>query len=202
MSLSGRVGTGNIAGVATAIAFGGPGAVFWMWMVAFLGASTAYIESTLAQIYKEKDDRNQYRGGPAYYIEKAMGQKWYAWLFALATILATGFLLPTVQANGIAAGLETAWGVPPTVTAACVVIALGFIIFGGVRRIALFAEIVVPFMAMGYVLVALMIMFLNVDQVPAVFVADLSKRLWRGGRVRRDSRPCGRMGRKARHLLE
>lgn len=168
MSLSGRVGTGNVAGVATAIAFGGPGAVFWMWMVAFLGASTAYIESTLAQIYKEKDDNNQYRGGPAYYIEKAMGHKWYAWLFALATIIATGFLLPTVQANGIAAGMETAWGIPPTVTAACVVVALGFIIFGGVRRIATFAQIVVPFMAMGYMLVALVILFLNVDQVPAV----------------------------------
>ena len=83
MSLSGRVGTGNIAGVATAITFGGPGAVFWMWMVAFLGASTAYVESTLAQIYKERDDEGMYRGGPAYYIEKCMGQKWYAWIFAV-----------------------------------------------------------------------------------------------------------------------
>ena len=85
MSLSGRVGIGNIAGVATAITFGGPGAVFWMWMTAFLGASTSYIESTLGQIYKEKDDQGRYRGGPAYYIEKAMGQKWYAWIFAFTT---------------------------------------------------------------------------------------------------------------------
>ncbi len=106
MSLSGRVGTGNIAGVATAIAFGGPGAVFWMWVVAFLGASTAYVESTLAQIYKEKDDNGQYRGGPAYYIEKAMGLRWYAWIFALVTIIATGLLLPGVQANCIAAAHE------------------------------------------------------------------------------------------------
>ena len=97
MSLSGRVGTGNIAGVATAIAMGGPGAVFWMWMVAFLGASTAYVEATLAQIYKEKDDNGEYRGGPAYFIEKAMGQNWYAWLFAASTIIAVGFCLPGIQ---------------------------------------------------------------------------------------------------------
>lgn len=169
MSLSGRVGIGNIAGVATAIAYGGPGAVFWMWMVAFLGASTAYVESTLAQIYKEKDEQGMYRGGPAYYIEKAMGQKWYAWIFAVATVLATGLLLPGVQANGIAASMNTAWGVAPSVTAAGLVVALGFIIFGGVRRIARFAELVVPFMALAYLLVALTIMFLNVSKVPEVF---------------------------------
>jgi len=169
MSLSGRVGTGNIAGVATAIAFGGPGAVFWMWVVAFLGASTAYVESTLGQIYKEVDDRGQYRGGPAYFIEKAMGQKWYAWLFAVATIIACGFLLPGVQANSIAAGLNTAWGIAPAVTAAGIVVALGFIIFGGVKRIAHFAQIVVPFMALAYILVALTIMFIKFDQIPHVF---------------------------------
>ena len=168
MSLSGRVGIGNIAGVATAIAYGGPGAVFWMWMVAFLGASTAYVESTLAQIYKERDEQGLYRGGPAYYIEKAMGQKWYAWTFAVATVLATGFLLPGVQANGIALSMEAAWGVPPTVIAAGVVVVLGFIIFGGVRRIARFAEVVVPFMAAAYILVALVIMFLNAHKVPEV----------------------------------
>ena len=88
VSLSGRVGTGNIAGVAAAIGFGGPGAVFWMWVVAFLGAATAYVESALGQIYKEEDE-GQFRGGPAFYIEKAMGQKWYAWIFAIATIIAT-----------------------------------------------------------------------------------------------------------------
>ncbi len=168
MSLSGRVGTGNIAGVATAIAFGGPGAVFWMWMVAFLGASTAFVESTLAQIYKEKDDKGQYRGGPAYYIEKAMGVKWYAWLFALTTALACGLLLPGVQANSIGAGLNNAWGITPTITAAALVITLGFIIFGGVRRIAAFTQVVVPFMAIAYLVVALIIMFLNFDQVPAM----------------------------------
>ncbi|MFC4727345.1 alanine/glycine:cation symporter family protein [Coralloluteibacterium thermophilus] len=173
ISLSGRVGTGNIAGVATAITFGGPGAVFWMWMVAFLGASTAYVESTLAQIYKEKDDKGLYRGGPAYYIEKAMGQKWYAWIFAIATIVATGFLLPGVQANSIAQGMNNAFNVPPTVTATVIVIALGFIIFGGVKRIARFAEVVVPFMALAYILIALVVMFLNINQVPEVIALVL-----------------------------
>lgn len=170
ISLSGRVGIGNIAGVATAIYFGGPGAVFWMWVVAFLGASTAYVESTLGQIYKEKDDNGQYRGGPAYFIEKAMGQKWYAWLFAAVTIIATGFLLPGVQANGIAASMNNAWNIPPTATAAVIVVALGFIIFGGVKRIAAFAQVVVPFMALAYLLIALVIMFLNAEQVPAMFM--------------------------------
>jgi len=169
MSLAGRVGTGNIAGVATAITFGGPGAVFWMWMVAFLGASTAYVESTLAQIYKEKDDSGRYRGGPAYYIEKAMGQKWYAMTFAVVTVLATGVLLPGVQANSIAAGFENAWGVPAFISAALIVVALGFIILGGVTRIARFAEIVVPFMALAYVLMAVVIMAVNAEKVPQVF---------------------------------
>lgn len=168
MSLSGRVGTGNIAGVATAITFGGPGAVFWMWTVAFLGASTAYIESTLAQIYKEKDEQGQYRGGPAYYIEKAMGQKWYAWIFAISTVVATGLLLPGIQANSIAAGVQNAWGVDTAITAAGVVVLLAFIIFGGVRRIAHFAEIVVPFMALAYIVVAAVIVAMNIGQLPAM----------------------------------
>lgn len=168
MSLSGRVGIGNIAGVATAIAYGGPGAVFWMWMTAFLGASTSYIECTLAQIYKEKDAEGRYRGGPAYYIEKAMGQRWYALLFAVVTVIACGLLLPGVQANGIATSMQTAWGIPPSVSAAGIAIALGIIIFGGVKRIATFAEFVVPFMAAAYILVALVIMFLNAGKVPEV----------------------------------
>lgn len=166
MSLSGRVGIGNIAGVATAIAFGGPGAVFWMWVMAFLGASTAFIESTLAQVYKEKDEEGRYRGGPAYYIEKGMGQRWYAWIFAGVTVIATGVLLPGVQANGIALAASTAWGTVPTATAVVLVIGLGFIVFGGVKRIARFAEVVVPFMALAYLLVALVILLLNMDKVP------------------------------------
>jgi AGCS family alanine or glycine:cation symporter len=166
MSLSGRVGIGNIAGVATAIAAGGPGAVFWMWTVAFLGASTACIESTLGQIYKEKDDAGRYRGGPAYYIEKAMGQKWYAWIFAFTTVIATGILLPGVQANGIGVSVQNAWGISTAVSALLIVVALAVIIVGGVTRIATFAEIVVPFMALGYVLMALVILVIHAGRIP------------------------------------
>ena len=168
MSLSGRVGIGNIAGVATAIAAGGPGAVFWMWVMALLGASTSYIECTLAQIYKQKDNHGQYRGGPAYYIEKAMGQKWYAVTFAIATVLGTGFLLPGVQANGIAVSVNNAWNIPTWISGLFIVGALAVIIVGGVRRIAAFAQVVVPFMAASYILMALIIMVMNAEQLPAM----------------------------------
>ncbi|MCL4129159.1 UNVERIFIED_CONTAM: hypothetical protein GTU68_056864, partial [Idotea baltica] len=167
-SLSGRVGTGNIAGVAAAIGFGGPGAVFWMWVVAFLGAATAYIESTLAQIYKEVQD-GQYRGGPAYYIEKAMGQTWYAWIFAFATILACGFLLPSVQSNAIGNAIAQAFGSTKVITGTVIVMLLGFIIFGGVKRIANFAQYAVPFMALAYIIAACIIIAININQVPAIF---------------------------------
>jgi alanine or glycine:cation symporter, AGCS family len=167
LALSGRVGTGNIAGVATAIAFGGPGAVFWMWVMAFLGAASAFIESTLGQIYKVKQD-GQFRGGPAYYIEKGLKIKWYAVLFAGVTVLATGVLLPGVQANSIALSVENAFGISPAITGAVIVVLLAIIIFGGVKRIARVAELVVPFMALGYVLVALVITFMNISELPAV----------------------------------
>ncbi|PKG80672.1 sodium:alanine symporter [Colwellia sp. 75C3] len=182
VSLSGRVGTGNIAGVATAIGFGGPGAVFWMWVVAFFGAATAYIESTNAQIYKEEDD-GFYRGGPAYYIEKAMGQKWYAWIFAIATIIACGLMLPMVQSNGIGEAITMVFGQGDTIetalgtlsmvkvyTATGIVLLLGFIIFGGVKRIANFTQVVVPFMALAYILVSLVIIGLSIDRLPEVFM--------------------------------
>lgn len=169
ISLSGRIGVGNIAGTATAIAFGGPGAIFWMWVMAFLGASTSFVECTLGQIYKEKDDKGLYRGGPAFYIEKGIGQKWFAWTFAIATILSCGLLLPGVQANGIASGMSNAFGLPSTVTAVVMAGLLAFIIFGGVRRIAVFAEFVMPFMAAGYVLAAITIMVLNSEKVPEMF---------------------------------
>jgi len=185
VSLSGRVGTGNIAGVAAAIGFGGPGAVFWMWVVAFFGAATAYIESTNAQIYKEEED-GVYRGGPAYYIEKAMGQKWYAWIFAIATIIACGVLLPVVQSNGIGASLVNVFGTGGTVTsflgdlpltkvyaATFVVLILGFIIFGGVKRIANFTQIVVPFMALAYIIIACVIIALHIELLPGIFMSIL-----------------------------
>ena len=169
MALSGRVGTGNIAGVATAIAMGGPGAIFWMWTVAFLGASTAYVEAALGQIYKEKDDNGFYRGGPAYFIEKAMGQKWYAWTFAVATIIAMGFCLPGIQANSIAEAVNNTWGVSPLVTSSLVCVFLALVIFGGVKRIAKFAEVVVPVMATFYILVALYVLATNIELVSGVF---------------------------------
>ncbi|MET0290267.1 MAG: alanine/glycine:cation symporter family protein [Pseudoxanthomonas sp.] len=188
MSMAGRIGIGNIAGIATAIAFGGPGAIFWMWVMGFLGASTSYVESTLAQIYKVKDAEGRYRGGPAYYIEKAMGLKWYALTFAVATIIATGFLMPGVQANAIAdSAINACRGTSlcgnldgqlmgmPAISAVKLCIGIGValvlavIIFGGVKRIANFAEVVVPFMALAYILAALVVMGLNFDRVPDMF---------------------------------
>ncbi|MBD8005447.1 alanine/glycine:cation symporter family protein [Bacillus norwichensis] len=169
VALSGRVGTGNIAGTATAIAFGGPGAIFWMWAIAFLGASTAYVESTLAQIYKVKQD-GQYRGGPAYYIEKGMGKKWYAIIFAVASAIAMSLLMPGVQANSIAMGLDNAFGLSKLITGIIIVLLLGFIIFGGIKRIAHAAQLIVPFMAVGYVLVSLIVIAFNITELPAIFV--------------------------------
>ena len=177
MSLAGRVGMGNIGGVATAIAFGGPGAVFWMWAVAFLGASTSFIECTLGQIYKEKDkDTGEYRGGPAYYFEKAYRHtkfggllKVYAVIFAIVTVFATSFFLPGVQANGMASSMEEAWGLPTWGVAIGIVIVLAFIVVGGVKRIATFAVFVVPIMAVLYIILALIVFFINFDQIPAVF---------------------------------
>jgi alanine or glycine:cation symporter, AGCS family len=164
LALSGRVGTGNIAGVATAIAFGGPGAVFWMWLIAFLGAGSAFIEATLGQVYKSKQD-GQFRGGPAYYIEKGLKMKWYAVLFAIVTVIATGALLPGVQANSIASSMKNAFGISTNITGIALIVVLGIIIFGGVKRIARTAEFVVPFMAIGYIIVALIVMFANLSEV-------------------------------------
>ena len=167
MTLAGRVGTGNIAGVATAITFGGPGALFWMWVVAFLGASSAFVESTLGQVYKEKI-HGEYRGGPAFYIEKGLGMKRYAWVFAFVTIISCGLLLPGVQANAIAGSLQTAFGIDTRITAVALALLVGFIIFGGLKRIARFASAAVPFMAIAYIGVALIIVLLNISQVPAM----------------------------------
>lgn len=168
MSLAGRVGTGNIAGVATAIAFGGPGAVFWMWAIAFLGASSGFIEATLGQVYKTKQN-GQFRGGPAYYIEKGLGIKWYAILFAIVTVVATGALLPGVQSNSMSTAVNTAFGISPWISGIAVCVILAIIIFGGVKRIAKTAEFVVPVMAVGYIFVALIILIMNIDRVPEIF---------------------------------
>ncbi|MEW9667871.1 alanine/glycine:cation symporter family protein [Ammoniphilus sp. 3BR4] len=173
LALSGRVGTGNIAGVATAIAYGGPGAIFWMWLIAFLGSGSAFVEAALGQLYKTKQD-GQFRGGPAYYIEKGLKIKWYAVLFAIVTVIATGLLLPGVQANSIAAGLENAFGMNTSLTGVLLVAFLAAIIFGGVKRIAGVAQVVVPFMALGYILVALIIVAVNIEKLPSVLALIFS----------------------------
>ncbi|WAA11309.1 alanine/glycine:cation symporter family protein [Fervidibacillus albus] len=168
IALSGRVGTGNIAGTASAIAYGGPGAVFWMWMIAFIGAATAYVEATLGQIYKVNQD-GQYRGGPAYYIEKGLGWKWYGVIFAVSALMAMSFLMPALQANAIASSMENAFSLNPAITGGILVVLLGGIIFGGLKRIANVAQAIVPFMAIGYILMSLIILFMNIKEVPAVF---------------------------------
>ena len=181
VSLSGRVGVGNIAGVAAAIGFGGPGAIFWMWVVAFLGASTAYAESTLGQIYKVEED-GQYRGGPAYYFERCLGWRWLGIIFAISAIIGCGIFLPGVQANAVGNAVTqifgdgnmvvTSFGEVGTyklIALAVILIVLAFIIFGGIKRIAHFTQIVVPFMALGYIVMALIVVFLNLDKVPAIF---------------------------------
>lgn len=180
LAISGRVGTGNIVGVATAIFMGGPGAVFWMWAIAFLGSASAFVEAALGQLYKQEVD-GQYRGGPAYYIEKGLGVKWYAVLFAIVTIVSTGFLLPGVQTNAVngtmfnAFGLEvTTWSLmgidmPISWVGIAIVVLLGVIIIGGVKRLGKAAEFIVPFMAGAYILMALVIIGLNFTQIPATF---------------------------------
>jgi AGCS family alanine or glycine:cation symporter len=172
VSLSGRVGTGNIAGVATAIFIGGPGAIFWMWLVAFLGSGSAFVESTLAQIYK-RNERGQYRGGPAFYIESGFKNKiigkTYGIVFAIATILATGLFLPGVQANSIASAVNNAFDLSHTWTGIILVVLLGLIIFGGIKTIARVAEYVVPFMAIVYILVAIVVVIINFREIPHVF---------------------------------
>lgn len=167
IALSGRVGTGNIAGTATAIGMGGPGAVFWMWAIAFIGAATAYVESTLAQIYKEEKE-TEYRGGPAFYIEKGMGQKWFAIIFAIAALIAMLILMPGVQANAIAGAVENAFGIETWITGLIIVVLLGGIIIGGVKSIANAAQFIVPFMALAYVIMAIIIIFMNISEVPSV----------------------------------
>ena len=180
VSLSGRVGVGNIAGVAAAIGFGGPGAVFWMWVMAFLGASTAYAESTLGQIYKVEEN-GEYRGGPAYYFERCLGWRPLAVVFAISAIIGCGIFLPGVQANAVGNAVTqifgdgnmvvTSFGEVGTyklIALAVILITLAFIIFGGIKRIANFTQIVVPFMALGYIVMAMIVVFLNLDKLPGV----------------------------------
>lgn len=169
-SLAARVGTGNLAGVAVAIYLGGPGAIFWMWLIAFIGMATAFVESTLAQLYKVKDEDGNYRGGPAYYMEKGLGMRWMGVVFSLCLILAFGLVFNAVQANSISLAMKVAFGIPDWVSGLALVALSGLIIFGGIRGIARFAELVVPFMALAYILLALVIVAMNITELPHVFM--------------------------------
>nr|WP_096439083.1 alanine/glycine:cation symporter family protein [Alteribacter populi] len=173
ISTAARVGTGNLAGVAVAISLGGPGAIFWMWLIALIGAATGFIESTLAQIYKVKD-KNGFRGGPAYYMEKGLGSRWLGLLFAVLITLCFGLIFNAVQTNTIADAFVGAYDINPAVIGAIIAVLIGIIIFGGIRRIAVVAEVIVPVFATSYIIIALIVMILNVTEVPAVFSLILS----------------------------
>jgi len=168
--LASRVGTGNIAGVATAIALGGPGAIFWMWLTALIGMASAFTESTLAQVYKERHPDGTFRGGPAYYIQRGLGSRGWGITFALALILAFGLVFNAVQANSISDTLHVAYGWDKTAIGAVLVLLSGAVIFGGLRRIGTVAEFVVPIMAVGYLLVAVYAIVANFAQLPGVIM--------------------------------
>ena len=167
-SLAARVGTGNMAGVAVALTAGGPGAIFWMWMIAMLGMATSFAESTLAQLYKTKDDDGNYRGGPAYYMEKGLGMRWMGVLFSILLIIAFGLVFNAVQANSIVNAMHNAFGWEDKYVGAGVVVLSAIVIFGGIKRIARVAELVVPIMATAYLALALFVMFANIEKLPAI----------------------------------
>ncbi len=168
VSLASRVGTGNIAGVAVALTLGGPGAIFWMWVVATVGMATAYAESTLAQLYKVHGPDGMYRGGPAFYIANGLRQPWLAAVFAVALILAFGMIFNAVQANSIAEAVEGAFGIEKWIVGLGVAALTAVIIFGGIPQIARFAEFVVPFMAGAYLLAAIVVIATNLSEVPGL----------------------------------
>ncbi len=167
VSLASRVGTGNLAGVATAIAVGGPGAVFWMWVIALIGSANAFIESTLAQLYKRRTE-DSFIGGPAYYILHGLKCRWMAVLFSVLTILTFGFAFNTVQSNTLCEAVENAFGISHVYIGIAITVMTLIIIFGGIQRIAKVSSVIVPIMALGYILLALTIVVLNISQLPAV----------------------------------
>ena len=167
-SLAARVGTGNMAGVAVALTAGGPGAIFWMWVTAMLGMATSYAESTLAQLYKTRDKDGNYRGGPAYYMEKGLGMRWMGVLFSVFLLIAFGLVFNAVQANSITNAIHTAFNYDEVYIGIVIVILAGFVIFGGIRKIARTAEIIVPFMALAYLAIALFVVFSNIEKLPDI----------------------------------
>lgn len=173
VSLASRVGTGNLAGVATAVAIGGPGSVFWMWLIALLGSSSAFVESTLAQLYKEKG-KDSFIGGPAYYMLHGLGLRWMGVLFAVLISITFGFAFNSVQSNTICAAWEGAFGIDHAWIGAILTVLTLIVIFGGIQRIAKVSSIVVPVMALGYIALALGIVLFNITRLPAVIETILS----------------------------
>ena len=170
VSVAGRVGGGNIAGVAVAISLGGPGAVFWMWAIGLMGMATSFFECSLAQLYKSYEPDGSFRGGPAYYLTRGINQRGLAIVYSLLLLVTFGFGFNAVQSYVVATSLNDSFGVPTWMSGLGLVAFLGFVIFGGIKRIAAVAEIVVPVMAVSYFAAALLVIGLNITEVPAVFM--------------------------------
>ncbi len=168
VSLASRVGTGNLAGVATAIAVGGPGAVFWMWVMALFGAATAFVESTLGQLFK-RHHSDSFIGGPAYYIERGLHCRWMAVLFAVLITATFGLANNSVQSNTICGAMEGAFGWSPATTGVVLTVFTLVIVFGGIQRIARVSSVLVPVMALGYFVLAVVVVVMNIEHVPHVF---------------------------------
>jgi AGCS family alanine or glycine:cation symporter len=177
LSVAGRVGGGNIAGVAVAITLGGPGAVFWMWVIALVGMATSFFECSLAQLYKEKDslDSGIYRGGPAYYATKALGKRWLGVIISFLLVITFGFAFNATQSFIISNSFQASFDVPTWITGVALTIIFGITIFGGVKRITKMSEVIVPVMALGYILIALVVIFLNIEKVPSLFVMIITE---------------------------
>ena len=167
VSVATRVGTGNLAGVATAIAVGGPGAVFWMWVIALIGAATAFVESTLAQLFKQRH-KDSFIGGPAYYIQRGLHKRWMAVLFAVLITVQFGLSNNSIQANTICGAMQEAFGWSPIWVGVALAVMALFIVFGGIRRIARVSAVLVPVMAIGYIVLALVVIAMNIQAVPHV----------------------------------
>ena len=168
VSVATRVGTGNLAGVATAIAIGGPGSVFWMWVIALIGGATGFVESTLAQLYKRRHGES-FIGGPAYYILHGMHCRWMAVIFAILITLTFGLSYNSIQSNTICSALNHAFGFDKLIVGVILAAVGTFIAFGGIRRVARVSSIVVPIMAIGYFILALVVVLMNIDKIPHVF---------------------------------
>lgn len=169
-SLAARVGTGNLMGVAVAITLGGSGAVFWMWLIALVGMATAFAESALGQLYKEKDSNNTFRGGPAYYMSKGLKSPKLALIFSICLFFGYGFVFSSVQANSITHAFYGSYGIDPLITGIFITIFTAMIIFGGLKNIARFAELTVPFMGLAYIIVSLVIIGMNIEKIPQIFL--------------------------------